>query len=235
MNEWLSRTALLIGDENIDVLKQKHVLIVGLGGVGAYSAEMIARAGVGKLTIVDGDVVQPSNRNRQLIALLSTQGRSKAELMAERLNDINPDLDVTAVSRYIRDEEMLELLKQPFDYVVDAIDTLSPKMYLIYHCVQNKLPIVSSMGSGGKLDLSKSHNCKLAHVLRKRLRKLGVSKGVKVVYSVELVSKQTVITTEDELNKKSIVGTISYMPAIFGCFLASVVIRDLLENAEKKA
>jgi tRNA threonylcarbamoyladenosine dehydratase len=238
--DWLSRTRLLLNNDQIEKLKSAHVLVVGLGGVGAYAAELICRAGVGKMTIVDGDSVHPSNRNRQLLALLSTNGESKATLMANRLKDINPDAEIQVINQYIRDDQMIELLKTPFDYVVDAIDTLSPKLYLIFHSVKNNLKIISSMGSGGKLDptgvriddISKSYNCKLAYVLRKRLRKLGISKGIKVVYSIEQVPKESVIPCEDEINKKSIVGTISFMPPLFGCFIASVVINDLIKAVE---
>lgn len=238
--DWLSRTRLLLNEEQIEKLKNAHVLVVGLGGVGAYAAELICRTGVGKMTIVDGDSVHPSNRNRQLLALTSTNGQSKAQLMTERLKDINPDVEINAINEFIRDDQMIELLNTPFDYVVDAIDTLSPKLYLIFHAVKKNLRIVSSMGSGGKLDptgvriddISKSYNCKLAYVLRKRLRKLGISKGIKVVYSIEQVSKDSVIPCEDEMNKKSIVGTISFMPPLFGCFIASVVINDLIKIRE---
>lgn len=235
--DWLSRTRLLLDEEQIEKLKNAHVLVVGLGGVGAYAAELICRAGVGKMTIVDGDSVHPSNRNRQLLALTSTNGQPKSQLMKERLKDINPEVEINAINEFIRDDQMIELLETPFDYVVDAIDTLSPKLFLIFHAVKKNLRIVSSMGSGGKLDptgvriddISKSYNCKLAYVLRKRLRKLGISKGIKVVYSIEQVSKDSVIPCEDEMNKKSIVGTISFMPPLFGCFIASVVINDLIK------
>ncbi len=243
IEDWLSRTRLLLDNEQIEKLKNAHVLVVGLGGVGAYAAELICRAGVGKMTIVDGDSVHPSNRNRQLLALTSTNEQSKALLMKERLKDINPEVEIHAINEFIRDDQMIELLETPFDYVVDAIDTLSPKLYLIFHSVKKNLRIVSSMGSGGKLDptsvriddISKSYNCKLAYVLRKRLRKLGISKGIKVVYSIEQVSKDSVIPCEDEMNKKSIVGTISFMPPLFGCFIASVVINDLIKisNSEQ--
>jgi tRNA A37 threonylcarbamoyladenosine dehydratase len=234
--EWLLRSELLLGSEKLQKLRSKNVLVVGLGGVGAYAAEMICRAGVGRMTIVDGDVVQPSNRNRQLVALTSTQGQPKAVIMEQRLRDINPDVQLTTINEFMRDEAMIDLLKEPYDYVVDAIDSLSPKIYLIYHSLQNKLPIISSMGSGGKLDptkvhiedLSKTYNCKLAYVLRKRLRKLGVTKGVKTIFSTEQVDKDAVMEIDNEQNKKSTVGTISYMPALFGCFIASVVIRDLI-------
>jgi tRNA threonylcarbamoyladenosine dehydratase len=233
---WLSRTELLIGKEKLATLHDKHVLIAGLGGVGAMAAEQICRAGVGRITIIDGDTVHPSNRNRQLPALKSTEGKAKTEIMASRLLDINPTLNLTVIHEYIRDERTLEILKQGYDYVVDAIDTLSPKVYLLYACVQLGLPVVSSMGAGGKFDpgmvtvadIDDSYNCKLAYYMRKRLHKLGVRSGIKVVFSPEVVDRSAVILQEGESNKKSNVGTISYMPAVFGCFMASVVIRDLV-------
>jgi tRNA A37 threonylcarbamoyladenosine dehydratase len=235
MKEWLSRTELLLGSEKLKRLEESNVLVVGLGGVGAYAAEMICRAGVGKMSIVDGDLINPSNRNRQLPALVSTEGLAKAEVLGARLLDINPVLDLTIIQEYIRDERMVEILDTGYDYVVDAIDTLSPKIYLIYHSVSRDIPVVSSMGAGGKVDpsqitisdISESYNCKLARVLRKRLHKLGVREGVMAVFSPELVPGETIIAIEGERNKKSNVGTISYMPAIFGCAMASVVIRDL--------
>ena len=233
---WLSRTELLIGNDKLSVLRDKHVLITGLGGVGAMAAEQICRAGVGHMTIIDGDTVHPSNRNRQLPALKSTEGKAKTGVMASRLLDINPALNLTVIHEYIRDERTVEILKQGYDYVVDAIDTLSPKVYLLHACVELGLPVVSSMGAGGKFDpgqvtvadLDDSYNCKLAYYMRKRLHKLGIYKGIKVVFSPEVVDRSAVILQEGETNKKSNVGTISYMPAVFGCFMASVVIRDLL-------
>jgi tRNA A37 threonylcarbamoyladenosine dehydratase len=236
--DWLHRTELLIGPDKVLKLKESHVLVVGLGGVGAYAAEMICRAGVGRMTIVDGDRIHPTNRNRQLIALRSLEGREKAEAMGHRLLDINPGLDLTVINEYIRDERMIEILDQPFDYVVDAIDTLAPKVFLIYHARKKDHRVVSSMGSGGKLDpelirisdISESYNCKLASILRKRLHRLGIYKDVKVVFSPEKVDPDTVMLTEGESNKKSTVGTISFMPPAFGCFIASVVIRDLIET-----
>jgi len=233
---WLSRTEQLIGPDKLQALQGKHVLVAGLGGVGAMAAELICRAGVDNITIIDGDTVHTSNRNRQLPALKSTEGKPKTEVMATRLLDINPALNLTLINEYIRDERTLEILKKGFDYVVDAIDTLSPKVYLLFHCVELNLPVVSSMGAGGKFDpmqvrvadLDESYNCKLAYYMRKRLHKLGVWKGIKVVFSPEVVNRNAVSLQEGESNKKSNVGTISYMPAVFGCFCASVVIRDLL-------
>lgn len=241
-HDWQERTRLLIGDEGIERLKQAHVLVAGLGGVGAYAAEMLCRAGVGELTIVDGDQVQASNRNRQLIALRSTEGKRKAGLMEERLLDINPGIRLHVLDEFIRDDRMLEILNQPFHYVVDAIDTLAPKIFLIYHALQKGHRVASSMGAGGKTDptkvqiadISRSYNCKLASILRKRLHRLGVYEGVSVVFSSEKVAKEAVILTEGEQNKKSTVGTISYLPPVFGCFLASIVIRNLIEREPDK-
>lgn len=233
---WLERTELLLGAEKLEKLKKSHVLVVGLGGVGAYAAEQLCRAGIGKMTIVDGDVVEESNRNRQLPALISTLKKPKAEILAERFLDINPDIELTVINDFIEHEKIVELLKsQPFDYVVDAIDTLTPKVFLIYEAIQLGLKVVSSMGAGGKMDpsaieitdISKSYNCKLGRMLRKRLSKHGVKKGVKVVFSSEKINEEAV-RLEEGKNKMSTVGTISYMPPIFGCFISSVVIRDLI-------
>lgn len=227
---------MLLGSEKSEKLRSAHVLVTGLGGVGAYAAEMLCRSGVGRLTIIDGDTVHPTNRNRQLLALSGNEGRLKTEVMAERLRDINPDIRLELVSEFIRDERLIEIVSRPYDYVIDAIDTLSPKIFLLYYGLQNKQRIVSSMGAGGKLDplqiriddISKTYNCRLAYVLRKRLRKLGVTTGIKAVFSTEQVNKELVEPCEEQ-NKKSTVGTISYLPAIFGCVCASTVIRDLIE------
>jgi tRNA A37 threonylcarbamoyladenosine dehydratase len=238
MSNWQERSLLLLGEEKLKKLKESHVLIVGLGGVGAYAAEQIVRAGIGEVTIVDGDVVSESNRNRQMAALVSNTGKAKTEIMEERLLDINPDLKLTTINEYIKEDKMEELLNYPYDYVVDAIDTLAPKIFLLYHCVQNGLKVASSMGAGGKTDpsqvqiadIAKSHNDNLARILRKRLHRMGIYTGIKVVFSPELVDSSAIILTEGELNKKTTVGTISYMPAIFGNFISSIVIRDLMES-----
>ncbi|WP_297089676.1 tRNA threonylcarbamoyladenosine dehydratase [uncultured Draconibacterium sp.] len=233
---WLERTELLLGQDRLAKLKGANVLVVGLGGVGAYAAEQLCRAGIGKMTIVDGDVVEETNRNRQLPALQSTTGMPKAEVLAKRFKDINPELELSIVNDFIRDEKTIELLKsQAFNYVVDAIDTLSPKVFLVYHALQLGLPVISSMGAGGKMDpskvelcdIKKSYNCKLAKMMRKRLSRLGIKKGVKVVFSSEEIDENAVRLEEGQ-NKKSTVGTVSYMPPIFGCFIASAVIRDLI-------
>ena len=236
-NYWLARTELLIGSEKLDRLREKHVLVAGLGGVGGYAAEAICRAGVGEMTIVDNDVVKPSNRNRQLLALKSNEDKEKVDLMAQRLLDINPDLRLHAINSYLKDEKVPELLAVPFDYVVDAIDTLSPKAYFIKHCLDRNLPVVSSMGAGGRFgplqirveDLSGSYGCMFAQAVRKKLHGLGIRSGFQVIFSPEPVSEAAVVVTENEKNKKSTVGTISWMPAMFGLIAASVVIRDLLD------
>ena len=236
MTNWLERTELLLGGEKLDMLRRARVLVVGVGGVGAYAAEMIARAGVGHMTIADADCVSESNINRQLVALHSTIGRPKCEILAERLRDINPDIELTIVNRFIKDNETDELLDSaPFDYVVDAIDTLSPKLALIKGSLDRGIPLVSSMGAGAKTDptlmeikdIAKTHHCPLAHMLRKRLHKIGIKRGFWAVFSPEPVREGAMILCEEQ-NKKSNVGTISYIPALFGIGCASVVIRSLI-------
>ena len=216
-------------------IKRANVLVVGIGGVGAYAAEMLVRSGIGHITIADSDTVSESNINRQLIALHSTIGKLKTDVLAERLMDINPKLKLKVVPEYIKDEKTDEILdSDKFDYVVDAIDTLSPKLALIKGCLDRNIPIVSSMGAGAKLDptkmeicdISKTHHCPLAHMLRKRLHKMGIRSGFKAVFSAEPPKEGAMILCEEQ-NKKSNVGTISYLPALFGIGCASVVIRDL--------
>lgn len=235
-NDWTTRTALLLGTEGMRRLAASHVLVVGLGGVGAYAAEEIARAGVGRMTLVDADVVSLSNLNRQLPALHSTLGKPKAEVMAARLRDINPDLEIEVRNCFVRDEETEALLDAAhYDFVVDAIDTLSPKTFLIYHALQRHLPIISSMGAGAKMDpsririadISKTTDCALARAVRKRLKGMGIRSGLPVVFSTEPANPQAILEVEDEACKRTTTGTVSYMPALFGCYLASYVIRHL--------
>ena len=234
---WMSRTELMLGQENVSALMGKNVLIIGLGGVGGICAEMIARAGVGKMTIVDNDTIDLSNINRQIPALHSTAGESKAQVLGARLKDINPELDLTILEIFIKEDLTKELLDSTqWDYVVDCIDTLSAKTFLIKGCIDRNLPIVSSMGAGGKVDpsqikvtdISKTYICNLAKYVRKRLQSMGIKKGLKVVFSPEKADQDKIIVTEKAFPKKSIIGTLSYMPAIFGCTVASVVIRDLM-------
>lgn len=233
---WLSRSELLIGKENINKLQNSHVLVVGLGGVGSFAAEFICRSGVGEMTIVDGDVVDPTNRNRQLPALFTTHGVSKAAWMEERLLAINPDLKLTVINEFLSPERCEELLQNNYDYVMDCIDSITPKLTLIAAAYKSGKKVVSSMGAGGKTDptqirvadLYDTHTCKLAFYVRKRLKKMAVAKGVRAVFSLEEMDKDSLIMTDGSNFKQSAYGTISYLPAAFGGVAASVVIRDLL-------
>lgn len=233
---WTERTELLFGEARVRELAACHVLIVGLGGVGGYAAELIARAGIGRMTIVDADTVQPSNINRQLVATTETIGQAKSTVLAERLRSINPSLQLEAIQAFLKDESLTELLdRHRYDYIVDAIDSLTPKTHLIAQALQRGLPIISSMGAGTKsdpfkiqlADLSRSNSCTLARVLRKRLRKLGVHQGLPVVFSSELPDPKAVKEIQGEQCKRSTAGTVSYMPALFGCHLAAYVIQHL--------
>jgi len=237
---WQQRSALLLKPENLERLKQSSILVVGIGGVGAYAAELICRAGVGKITIADGDCIDPTNRNRQLLALSSTEEESKVELMAARLRDINPDAEIIPIHRFLKDEVTAEVLSSGFDYVIDAIDTLSSKVALIVKCLELNYPLVSSMGAGGKLDptqvkitdISKTYQCRLAKVIRKRLHRQNIHKGFQAVFSAEEIPEHAVYSYDAEDGKAgSIVGTVSYMPPVFGCSCASVVIRELIQQS----
>jgi len=231
------RSELLIGKEAIKKLQRAHVLVVGLGGVGAYCAEQLCRAGIGEMTIVDADVVEYSNFNRQLLALENTLKRPKADVMAERLRQINPEIKLHVIQEFVRDEGTEILLSRAhYDYVIDAIDSLAPKVYLIYFALQKNFRVISAMGAGGKkepslvkvVDIKKTYQCRLAHALRKRLHRLGVKSGFKAVFSPEIVPENAIeLDPNPDINKLSVVGTTSYMPAIFGCFMAAEVIKDL--------
>ncbi len=234
---WLSRTTLLIGEEKIQKLQNAHVLIVGLGGVGSFAAEFIVRSGIGKVTIVDGDVVDPSNRNRQLPALATTHGQNKVDIMYERLMAINPELKLTAINSFLSPEKAAEILNEThFDYVMDCIDSITPKLTLLIIAYQKELKIISSMGAGGKLDPTKlcyadifdTKQCYLAKTVRKRLRAKGIITGINVVYSTEEVNLESLMLTDGNNFKRSAYGTISYLPATFGSVCASVVIRELM-------
>ncbi|MBM6719212.1 tRNA threonylcarbamoyladenosine dehydratase [Bacteroides gallinaceum] len=234
--EWQQRTELLLGKDKTERLRRAHVLVVGLGGVGAYAAEMLCRAGVGQLTLVDADTVQPSNINRQLPALHSTLGQTKAEVLAVRFRDINPDIQLKVLPVYLKDEAIPALLDSArFDFIVDAIDTVAPKCYLIYHALQRGLKIVSSMGAGAKKDITQirfadlweTYHCGLSKAVRKRLQKMGMKRKLPVVFSTEQADPEAVMLVDGEQNKKSTAGTVSYMPAVFGCYLAEYVIRKL--------
>ncbi len=236
--KWLSRTELLIGKEKLMKLQNAHVLVVGMGGVGSFAAEFICRGGIGEMTIVDGDVVDPSNRNRQLPALASTHGLSKADIMAERLLAINPDLKLTVIKEFINPDRAVQILSTKFDYVVDAIDSITPKVTFLKTAYEHKVRIISSMGAGAKLDptrlqvvdISKTYICPFAQYVRKRLREEGITEGIKTVFSPEEPIKESLMLTDGRNFKKSAYGTISYLPAAFGGVCSSVVIRDLIES-----
>jgi len=237
-SSWLSRTELLVGKAKLELLMNAHVMVVGMGGVGSYAAEFLCRSGIGKMTIVDGDVVDPTNRNRQLPALATNHGQSKVLLMQERLLAINPQLNVNAVREFIMPEKVEDLLMSEPDYVVDAIDSITPKLTFITAAFRKKLRIVSSMGAGAKLDptklqvtdISKTYNCPFAQQIRKKLKDAGIRSGIKVVFSPEEPVKDSLMLTDGSNFKKSFYGTISYLPATFGAVAASVVIRDLMEK-----
>lgn len=237
---WQSRTHLLLGDENMHRLHNTHILIAGLGGVGGYAAEQLCRAGVGKFTLADHDIVQASNRNRQLIALLSTEGKRKVDLFSERMKEINPDAEITSLDTYLDPENIPGLLGTRFDYILDAIDTLTPKVTLLTEAVKKGFFVISSMGSGGKTDpsqikvcdISGSYGCKFAYKVRKALHANQVRTGIRVVFSPESVPGEAIMVTDGSGNKRSVVGTLSYMPAIFGCLCAAEIIRDIIKERE---
>ena len=235
---WLERTELLVKKEGIENLQKANILIVGLGGVGSYAAEFIARAGVGKMTIVDGDVFDETNINRQLPAMQSTVGKAKTKVLSERLKDINPTIQLTVLQEFLSPERAYEIVSKEFDFVLDCIDSITPKVNLIVAARRKKVKIISSMGAGGKLDatkikvkdIAKTKNCTMARVLRKRLKERKVNKGVKAVYSDEVQIAESVKITDGTNFKKSYYGTISYMPAAFGLQAAAHVINYLIKK-----
>jgi tRNA A37 threonylcarbamoyladenosine dehydratase len=234
---WLSRTTLLIGEEALRHLTQQHVMVVGLGGVGSFAAEFIARSGIGRMTIIDGDVVDPTNRNRQLPALSTNHGVSKAEIMADRLRAINPEIHLEVVKSFVTPEMVVEQLSRRPDYIIDAIDSITPKITFLKLAYEMQLPLVSSMGAGAKLDptrlqvvdISETYMCPFAQQIRKNLKNHNIRKGIKVVFSPEDPIKESLMLTDGKNFKKSAYGTISYLPAVFGAVAASVVIRDLIK------
>ncbi len=236
--KWLSRTELLIGKEKLDKLNNAHVLVVGMGGVGSFAAEFICRAGVGEMTIIDGDVVDPSNRNRQLPALATTHGQSKVLLMADRLMQINPELKLNVINEFVMPDRVEAMLAGRPQYIADAIDSITPKLTFLHAAYNTGIKIVSSMGAGGRMDptqlhvadIAKSYNCPFAQQVRKQLKGYGIRTGIKVVFSSEMPDKKSLINTDGSNFKKSAYGTISYLPAALGGTLASVVIRDLVEQ-----
>lgn len=234
--KWLERTELLVGSEVIQRLQQAHVLLVGLGGVGSYAGEFLVRAGLGSITIVDGDVVDSTNINRQMQALHSTIGKPKTELLKERFLDINPSLHITSLGQFMNPEDMEKLIAdQSFDFILDCIDSVKPKLTLIEMAKAGESKIISSMGAGGKVDpskirvadISRTKECKFAQTVKKRLKRMGIRKGLLTVYSEEIQVKSSLKMTDGAHFKRSFYGTISYMPALFGLTMASEVIRRL--------
>lgn len=235
MEKWLERTALLFSSEKLEKLKNAHVLVVGLGGIGSFAAEFIARSGVGTMTIIDGDVFDPTNKNRQLTALDSTIGKNKARVLAERLLDINPNLKLNVVEEFVLPDRVWEILEfsKP-NYVLDCIDSVTPKLEWIIACKRLKIKIITHLGAGGKTDPSKvkvanlehTHNCKLGAHIKKRMKRKAVSlRGIKAVFSEELQRKEALKMTDGTNFKKSFYGTCSYIPALFGLMGAAEVIR----------
>lgn len=241
MGHWLERTELLIGEQKIEQLKNAHVLIVGLGGIGSFAGEFIARAGVGTITLIDGDKFDITNKNRQLTSLTSTIDRNKAVVLAERIKEINPDAKINVIEEFVFPERVWELLNtyQP-DYVMDCIDSVTPKLEWLVACISKKIKIISHMGAGGKLDpskvrvetLDKTHNCKLAHHIKKRLKRKGITgfRRIKAVYSSEIQLKDSLKLTDGTNFKRSFYGTISYMPGLFGLYGAAEVIKHLTKD-----
>jgi len=233
-----TRTHILLGDAGLQCLKNKHVFIAGLGGVGSYCAEAMARAGIGRLTLLDHDKVVVSNINRQLPALLSTVGQSKAELMRDRIADINPECEVTILQDFLTIDNVNELVPGDVDYVMDCIDSLSCKVALVVESYKRGLKVASSMGAGNRLDptririadISQTEMCPLARVMRKRLRKEQVYKGVLTVFSDEFPRAPLPPEPTGQGRPRAVNGTISHMPPLFGYMLAGAVIKRLLEE-----
>ena len=240
-NEWLQRTELLIKTKGIKKLQKANILVIGLGGVGSFATEFLVRSGIGKITIIDGDSIDITNINRQLPALNSTIGIPKTEVISKRILDINPNIYLTAINEFLIPERMEEILtNEKFDYVLDCIDSVSPKLALIRTCKKHKIKLISAMGAGGKSDpskvlvrdISKTNNCFLAKQIRKQLRKENIHKGFRCVFSTEIQDECSLKLTDGSNFKKSFYGTISYMPAIFGLYAAAEVIQFLLKKNE---
>ncbi|MBF6608293.1 MAG: tRNA threonylcarbamoyladenosine dehydratase [Flavobacterium sp.] len=240
MAEWTERAELLFKPEGIEKLRKANILVVGVGGVGSFAAEFIVRAGVGSVTIVDGDVVDITNINRQLPALHSTVGQPKIDVVGDRLMDINPELKLTKIKEFLSPERAFEIVTDEFDFVVDCIDSVTPKLNLIIAAKRKKVKIISSMGAGGKVeaakvkvaDISNTENCFLARAIKKRLKEVKIDKGIKVVFSSEIQDESSLQTTDGKNYKKSFYGTSSYMPGLFGLYAAETVIRYLVNKEQ---
>ena len=237
MAEWTERAELLFKKEGLEKLHNAKVLVVGLGGVGSFAAEFLARAGVGNMTIVDGDVVDITNINRQLPALHSSVGMPKVNVVGDRLMDINPKLQLYRIEEFLSPERAFEIVSPKYDYVLDCIDSVTPKLNLIFACKRNRVKVISSMGAGGKMDASKvkvaniknTVHCHLAKTIRKRLKKMNIDK-LKVVFSSEIQDACSLKMTDGTNYKRSFYGTNSYMPCLFGLYAAETVIRYLLKK-----
>lgn len=240
-NPLFERTHILIGDEGIEKLKNSHIFLAGIGGVGSYTAEALARMGVGKMTLVDHDVVSGSNMNRQLVALRSTVDVLKADVIADRIKDINPDCQVTLITDFLTPESIPTVLSQGYDVVIDAIDSLSSKAALLETAWRNDMTVFASMGAGGKLDptqvktgdLMDTSICKLAKQLRGQLRKRGVGRGIQTVYSLEAPLPPLPPEPVSRGRARAVNGTVSYMPSIFGLTLAGLVINHIIGDSRR--
>lgn len=238
MADWRERAELLFKKEGLEKLKNSHVMVVGLGGVGSFAAEFLARAGVGTMTIVDGDIVDITNINRQLPALHSTIGQPKVTIVGDRLMDINPELKLIRIQEFLSPERAYQLVTPEYDYVLDCIDSVTPKLNLLISARRQKVKIISNMGAGGKYeaakvkvtDISKTEYCPLAKTIRKRLKKEGISKGVKVVFSTEYPDQTSLKMTDGSNFKKSFFGTNSWMPAVFGLHSAETVVKHIIKS-----
>ncbi len=230
---WYERTRMILGNEAIDKLKEASVIIFGIGGVGSFVSEAVARAGVGKITLVDNDKVSLTNINRQIVALNSTVGKMKTEVMAERIKDINPECDVKCVNEFILYDNINDVINEKFDYCVDAVDTVTAKLAIIMKCNELNIPVISSMGTGNKLnpemlevaDIYKTSVCPLAKVMRKELKARGV-KSLKVCYSKE--EPVTPLESKEVTNKRSTPGSISFVPSVAGLIIGGEVVKGIV-------
>lgn len=245
MSNWLERTELILGKVEMERLKNAHVLIVGLGGIGSFAGEFIARSGVGTITLIDGDVFDPSNKNRQLTALDSTVGRNKAVVLAERIRDINPDVKLNVLEEFVLPERVWTILEEfKPDYVMDCIDSVTPKLEWLVACLKLRIKVISHLGAGGKTDptrvqvasLMNSHNCQLGHHIKRRLKKRNIDfKKIRCVFSSELQQKGSLKLTDGTNYKRSFYGTVSYMPGLFGLIGAAEVIRYITNGGNTNA
>lgn len=237
---WLERATILLGATGVERLNQAHVVVAGLGGVGGQCADALARAGIGALTLIDNDTVTQSNLNRQLVALRSTIGAAKVDVMRARIADINPDCRVNSLQQFLTPDNIPTTLPHTADFIIDCIDTVPSKLALLVHARQHNLPVAASMGAGNRLDpnrarltdISQTHGCALARIIRQGLRKQGIHQGIPVVWSSEPPRPPR---PRDEGEGRPTNGTISYLPPLFGLMLASAAIQHLLQQHEAPA